>query len=109
MSLLTRYRKPVLSVFGVGFIGFVILQFIRPSLPNPPVTADLKAPPEVKQILTTSCYNCHSNETKLPWFDRIVPAYWLVVRDVKRSRMHLNFSKFEGLAPAAKKSFLYDR
>lgn len=108
MSLLTRCRKPALSVLGVGFVGFVILQFIRPHLPNPPVTDDLEAPPAVKQILTTSCYNCHSNETKLPWYDEVVPAYWLVVRDVKRGRMHLNFSSFGGLGSAAQKSFLYE-
>ncbi len=53
------------------------LQFVRPELTNPPVTAELAAPPEVKQVLRNSCYNCHSNETKLPWFDKVVPAYWV--------------------------------
>src|ERR1700691_6295898 len=74
-------------------IVFLGLQFVRPAIGNPPVTADLAAPPHVKQILRNSCYNCHSNETKLAWFDRIVPAYWLVASDVKEARMHLNFSE----------------
>jgi hypothetical protein len=73
---------------------------VRPELPNPPATAELTAPPEVKQILETSCYDCHSNQTRVPWFDRIVPAYWLVVDDVQRGRTRLNFSEI-GRLPAA--------
>jgi len=80
---------------------FLGLQWVRPELRNPPVTAELQAPPEVKQILRNSCYNCHSNETKLPWFDKIVPAYWLVVSDVKQARSRVNFSEI-GAQPAAK-------
>jgi Haem-binding domain/Cytochrome P460 len=85
----------------LAVLTFLGLQFVRPELSNPPVTADLQAPPEVKQILRNSCYNCHANETRLPWFDRIVPAYWLAARDVKEARSHLNFSEL-GAQPAAK-------
>ena len=68
---------------AVPLLVFLGLQFIRPGLTNPPVTAELNAPPEVKAILKNSCYNCHSNQTKLPWFDQVVPAYWLVSSDVR--------------------------
>ena len=105
MSKLLRALAPL---FGIGAVLFIALQFIRPTLTNPPVTADLQAPDNVKAILKTSCYNCHSNETKIPWFDQIVPAYWLVVRDVKRGRMHLNFSRFGELSPAQQKAMLYE-
>ena len=83
-------------------------QFIRPALPNPPVTADLQAPDDVKSVLKTSCYNCHSNETKLSWFDRPVPAIWLVSRDVKSARARLNFSDFGKLPPAQQKGFVFE-
>jgi hypothetical protein len=87
---------------------FAGLQFVRPAITNPPVTADLQAPPEVKQILRHSCYNCHSNETKLVWYDQVVPAYWLVAHDVKTARTHLNFSEL-GAQPAAKqKATIYE-
>jgi hypothetical protein len=89
-------------------IVFVALQFIRPELTNPPVTADLEAPPEVQQILRTSCYNCHSNETRLPWFDRIVPAYWIAVRDVREGRKHLNFSEIGKLPTVQQTAALYE-
>jgi Haem-binding domain/Cytochrome P460 len=97
-------------VWIVAFSGivFVALQFIRPELTNPSLTADIDAPPEVQQILRTSCYNCHSNETRLPWFDRIVPAYWIAVRDVKAGRKHLNFSEIGKLPAAQQSAALYE-
>jgi hypothetical protein len=89
-------------------MAFVGAQFIRPELQNPPVTAELQAPPQVQQILTTSCYNCHSNQTKLSWFDRPVPAYWLVARDVKEARKHVNFSEIGNLPAAQQRAILFE-
>ena len=91
----------------LGIAVFVALQFVRPSMPNPPVTAEIAAPPEVKEILRTSCFNCHSNETQLSWFDKPVPAYWLVSHDVKEGRAHMNFSEFDSLPAAKKKAMLF--
>jgi len=100
--------KSLAILAGIGAVLFLALQCVRPGLPNPPVLADLQAPAPVKQILKNSCYACHSNETQLPWFDRVVPAYWLVVRDVRHGRRHLNFSDFGQMAPAKQKGFLYE-
>jgi hypothetical protein len=72
------------------------------------VTAELAAPPDVKHILRTSCYDCHSNETKLAWFDKIVPAYWQVARDVRDGRSHVNFSDIGKLPPAQRQGLLYE-
>jgi hypothetical protein len=93
---------------GVVNSGFAGIQLIRPELTNPPVTAELQAPAEVKQVLRNSCYSCHSNETKLPWFDKVVPAYWLVASDVKEARSHLNFSEIGKLPAAQQKAFLFE-
>jgi hypothetical protein len=93
------------AILGVAFLG---IQFIRPELINTPATADLQAPPQVKQILKTSCYNCHSNETKLSWFDEPAPAYWLVVRDVREGRKHLNFSGIGNLPPGQQRGTLFE-
>ncbi len=93
------------ALLGVAFLG---VQFIRPELANPPVAADLDAPSAVKKILVTSCYNCHSNETKLPWFDRVVPAYWIAAHDVKLGRARLNFSEIGKLPAAQQKAALFE-
>jgi Haem-binding domain/Cytochrome P460 len=84
------------------------IQLVRPSLLNPPVTADLQASPAVKEILKNSCYNCHSNETHLWWYDLPVPAYWLVVDDVRSGRKRLNFSEIGKLSPGEQKAALYE-
>ncbi len=94
-----------LSVLAAGLLA---LQFVRPPLDNPPVTAELQAPPEIKQILRNSCYSCHSNETQLPWFDQVVPAYWLVAHDVKEAREHLNFSEIGKLPAAQQRGLLFE-
>lgn len=108
MAINQRMLRWVILFIALLCVGFIGIQFIRPKLSNPPVLADLQAPDTVKGILQTSCYNCHSNETRLPWYDEIVPAYWLVVHDVARGRMHLNFSDFGKLPPGQQKGFLYE-
>jgi hypothetical protein len=100
-------RIPV-SVVGMGALAFIAIQFVRPTISQPPVTADLDAPREVKQILRNSCYDCHSNQTHLGWFDEIVPAYWLVARDVERGRSKLNFSEIGKLPAGQQKGALYE-
>jgi hypothetical protein len=95
----------VVAVLAVGFVG---MQFVRPEIGNPPVTAEVHAAAEVRQVLRKSCYNCHSNETKLAWFDQIVPAYWAVAKDVKTARAHLNFSEIGKLPEAQQRASLFE-
>ncbi|SFD89674.1 Cytochrome P460 [Chitinophaga sp. CF118] len=99
-------RKWIVSLLFL-VICFTGMQFIRPEIKNPPVTGDIAAPAEVKNILKRSCYDCHSNETNLKWFDKIAPAYWLVAGHVKKGRQALNFSTWDSLAPADQKGNLY--
>jgi hypothetical protein len=89
-------------------IGGVGLQFIRPKLESGPVTAELQTPPAVEGILRNSCYNCHSYETRLVWFDYIVPGYWLVVSDVKEGRRHVNFSELGSKPVAEQRAVLFE-
>lgn len=97
--------KWVALILALGFLG---IQFIRPTLPNPPVTAEMQVPLDVRQILKTSCYNCHSNETRLSWFDRPVPAYWIVSNHVKEGRKHLNFSEIGKLPVEQQRGILFE-
>lgn len=102
-----RFRglRRVIAILGIGFLG---MQFIRPELKNSSGTADLKVPPEVKEVLTRSCYDCHSNETRLSWFDEPAPAYWIVARDVRSGRQHLNFSEIATLPEAQQRAILFE-
>jgi hypothetical protein len=87
---------------------FGLTQFYRPELPRPPVTGDFDGPDEVRNIFKNSCYNCHSNETELSWFDQINPAYLLALSHVKEGRSFLNFSHWDSLNPNQKRSKLFD-
>ena len=95
-------------VLAAAFLLFFLAQFYRPKIDHPPVTAEIQAPPEVRQLLRNSCYNCHSNETRLSWFDQPAPAYWVVVRDVRLARSRLNFSDIGKQPPAKQRAMLFE-
>jgi len=100
--------RKIIRILLVLLVCFILIQFIRPSLDNPPVTGDLQAPVEVKSILVRACYDCHSNETKLAWFDKPAPAYWLVAVHVKEGRELLNFSHWDSLTADQRKGKLFE-
>ena len=77
---------------------FVAIQFVPIKRENPPVTADFDGPTEVKEIFKTSCYDCHSNETKWEWYHKIAPVSWLVAYDVKEGREEFNFSNWQNIS-----------
>lgn len=102
------FRKKIRVLLLICLVVGIAIQFIRPPLDNPPVTADLSAPPQVKAILRRACYDCHSNETRLLWFDQPAPAYWLVANDVRDGRRVLNFSRFDSLPKAQQAAKLFE-
>jgi len=101
-------RKTLLIVLGIILTVSIGIQFMRPEITNPPVTGEVKVPHEVQTILKNSCYDCHSNETKLTWYDKIVPVSWLVAQHIKEGRNGLNFSEWDKLAPADQKAKLWE-
>lgn len=88
--------------------GFILLQLVRPSIPTKAATAEIQAPPNIRQILSKNCYPCHSDERRLAWFDEVVPAYWLVRHDVLTARQHLNFSTLGAKPSAAQRGTLFE-
>ena len=85
------------SLLCLFFWSYFYVSRLRPQLTNPPVTAEIAVPDNVKNILIKSCYDCHSNQTNLRWYDEVVPAYWQVVKDVREGRKVLNFSEWQKL------------
>ena len=96
------------KIISVLALVLIALQLLRPSIPNKPATAEIQAPPEVKQVLEKGCYSCHSDQAKLAWFDQVVPAYWLVRHDVLTAREHLDFSTLGAKPAAVQKAKLYE-
>ena len=75
----------------------LLLQFVQIKIPPAPKATpkdEIKAPKEVMSILKRSCYDCHSNHTKMPWYGNISPISLMVHSNIKNGRAWLNFSIF---------------
>ncbi len=74
----------------------VVLAFIQilpfGALDNPPVETEMPASDEVRAVMERSCYDCHSNEARWPWYAHVAPVSWLIAHDVEEGREHVNFS-----------------
>jgi len=91
-------KKKLKWIFGALVVVFALLQFTNPSrttpavLPGHDVSATNAPPPQIAALLHAACYDCHSYETKWPWYSRIAPVSWLIMSDVRGGRSHVNFS-----------------
>ncbi|MFT5752517.1 MAG: hypothetical protein ACI828_001692 [Flavobacteriales bacterium] len=56
--------------------------------------AETKPVPEVAAVLKETCFDCHSDQTRYPWYAEVAPvSYWLSDH-IKDGKKHLNFSKW---------------
>jgi len=96
-------KKILKWIFVALVVVFVLLQLTNPARTNPPVVLDLMAtnppPPAIAAMLHAACYDCHSYETKWPWYSHVAPASWLVVSDVNDGRKNLNLSEWPAGEP----------
>jgi len=92
----------LLLVLGLALIA---MQFFGPEKTNPAVdetktiAAAAPMPPEVAAILTRACYDCHSHQTRWPWYSNVAPVSWFVIGHVNDARQHLNFSEWATYNP----------
>lgn len=90
-------RKRLIQVV-LGVVGlFVVIQLVPYGRDhdNPTGRSEPAWPsPEVRALAVKACFDCHSNETKWPWYSNVAPVSWLVTRHVNEGRGELNFSEF---------------
>lgn len=82
------------KIMIVIIVILIAIQFIPVERTNPPITGEINVPTNVSGILRTSCYDCHSNETKWPWYAYVAPVSFFVTDDVQEGRAHINFSEW---------------
>lgn len=92
-----KILKIVLILLAVAFIG---AQFFRPPKnedgdSHSGFLAKFAVPADVEDILRTSCFDCHSNTTRYPWYAEIQPAGWFLNQHIVDGKRHLNFSQFD--------------
>jgi hypothetical protein len=80
----------------------MLFQFVQPAhnasdniLPTD-FSRVLQVPVNVQQILIRACYDCHSNNTKYPWYSSIQPVAWMMSNHIREGKKMLNFSEFGG-------------
>ena len=74
------------------------IQFVRPPRTNPAtdpartLAARMEVPPAAAAVLERACRDCHSNETRWPWYSNLAPVSWWVIDHVDHGRSHFNYS-----------------
>lgn len=93
-----RRRRSILFAALVGVL--LGMQLVQPDAPvavlpgERPMSDQLCVPPEVDALLGRSCDDCHSAETRWPWYSHVSPISWLIAHDVQHGRSNLDFSRW---------------
>ena len=78
--------------------GALAIQLVRPDRTNPAtdpsrtMAAVLQVPSEVASVLERGCRDCHSHDTRWPWYSNVAPVSWFVIDHVNHGRRHFNYS-----------------
>jgi hypothetical protein len=94
--MMKNYGKKIGWALLILLIG---LQFYRPAKNNSADSANdistkYEVPENVMSILKPACLDCHSNQTRYPWYAEIQPVGIWLAQHVKEGKKHLNFSEF---------------
>lgn len=79
------------------FVGLVGVMQLIPygQASNPPVIAEPAwDSPRTRELAKKACFDCHSNETKWPWYAKVAPMSWVMRTHVENGRSVLNFSEW---------------
>lgn len=90
------FKKALLIVILV----IVIIQFFRPeknlAAKDQPLALQKKyaLPEQVSTTLQAACNDCHSNNTRYPWYAEVQPVAWYLSYHVDEGKEELNFDEF---------------
>ena len=100
MKTKTRFRRVIkaltvtLAVFAALFAVLQLIPYGR-THSNPPIIEEPQwDSPRTRELAVRACFDCHSNETKWPWYANVAPLSWAVQLDVESGRSVLNFSEW---------------
>jgi len=89
-------------------VALIVIQFFRPEKnihpqPQPANIASVyPVPANVDSILMKACNDCHTNNTRYPWYNNIQPVAWWLNHHVDEGKEELNFDEFATYAAARK-------
>lgn len=86
-------------LFGL-FVVLIAIQFFHPNknISNAvqvnAIQTKYEVPDSVQKILSVACDDCHSNNTRYPWYEKIQPIAWWLASHVKDGKKHFNLDEF---------------
>ena len=98
-------RRMVRSSAAAVALIIVGIQFIRPARTNPVhdpahgLSAVRPIPARVAEVFDRACRDCHSNDTRWPWYSHVAPVSWFVIDHVNHGRSHFNYSEWTRYTP----------
>jgi hypothetical protein len=82
-------------------ILLVVMQFIQPKknisegLSEGDISHVYALPDGLHETFVQKCYDCHSNNTRYPWYFNAQPIGWWLAAHVHDGKEELNFSEFK--------------
>jgi cytochrome c len=70
-----------------------------------PIMKGSTVPTEVRTILVSKCADCHSMQTKSPFYGHLAPVSWLMERDINRGRQAMNFALWDNYSADQQQTF----
>jgi len=101
--------KIIALVLLVALVGIQFIPTTRNQSDFVPETDFMlvnNAPEIIKKKLQVSCYDCHSNITQYPWYNKVQPIAWFLEDHIKKGKAELNFNEWDSLSNRRKKSKL---
>lgn len=101
--------KIIVLILLVVFVGIQFVPTKRNQSNYVPETDFLlvnNTPKNIEKLLQVSCYDCHSNNTGYPWYNKIQPAAWFLEDHINEGKAELNFSTWDALSNRRKASKL---
>ena len=87
--------KKLLKGIALGALVLLLaVQLVPVERSNPPAKVEISAPAEVRTLLERSCFDCHSNHTRWPWYSYVAPVSWFVAKHVHDGRDDLNLTEW---------------
>ena len=61
---------------------------------------------DISALLQESCYDCHSNNTEYPWYNKVQPVAWFLEDHIQEGKDELNFNEWAEYSDRRKNSKL---
>ena len=90
---LRRWFFVLIGILAFGFLLIQLIPFGRDHNNPPTVIEPAWDSPRTKELVQAACYDCHSNQTKWPWYSNVAPMSWLLYQDVSEARSTFNFNE----------------